>query len=181
MKTHTKTVCTCANPSSRAFGYFFSYGLKSSRLPRPPNCTCPGNVTGSEFSGGYTVNLLLVLFVRNVPFGLQRRVRFHVMPLFEGLYPLPCYRCHYSGCVEFREVVCRVVLCTGHHLWPEPSFCEFMRGPVLIVDTSAQSPSSISLGRSRTSACFPSGFVPGPRFFRSCRPHQTAHPPTCAR
>ena len=140
----------------------------------------PRDVPGSEFSGGYTRQLLLVLFVRNVPFGLESWVRLRV-PLFEGLYPLPCYRCHYSGSVELHEVVCRVVLCTGHHLWPEPSFCEFMRGPVLIVDTSAQSPSPIFLCRSPTSACFPSGFVPGPRFFRSCRPHQTAHPPTCAR
>ena len=106
-------------------------------------------------------------------FGLQRRLRFRVMPLFEGLYLLPFYRCHYSGCVELHEVVCRVVLCTGHHLWPEPSFCEFMRGPVLIVDTSAQSPSPIFLCRSPTSACFPSGFVPGPRFFRSC--HRPLH------
>ena len=101
----------------------------------PTKMDMPRDVPGREFSGGYTGQLLLVLFVRNVPFGLQRRVRFRVMPLFEGLYPLPCYRCHYSGCVELREVVCRVVLCTGHHLWPKPSYCEFTRGPVRIVDT----------------------------------------------
>ena len=111
----------------------------------------PRNVPGSEFSGGYTGQLLLILFVRNVPFGLQRQVKF------------------------------RVVLGTGYHLWSEPSFCEFMPGPVLIVDTSTQSTSSIFLGQSRTSVCFPSSFVPGPHFFCSCRPHQTAHPPTCAR
>ena len=95
----------------------------------------PRDVRGSEFSG-YTGQRLLILFVQNVPYGLQRRVTFRVMSLFESLYPLPCYRCHYSACNELREVVCRVVVCTGHHLWPEPSFCEFTRGPVLIVDTS---------------------------------------------
>ena len=147
----------------------------------PTKLHMPRDVIGSEFSGGYTGHLLLVLFIRNVPFGLQRRVRFRVMPLLEGLYPLPCYRCHYSGCVKLREVVCCIVLCTAHHLWPEPSFCEFTRGPVLIVDTSTESPSSIFLGRSRTNACFPSGFVPRPCFFRYCPPPQIAYPSTCAR
>ena len=31
------------------------------------------------------------------------RVRFRLVSLFEGLYPLACYWCHYSGSVELRE------------------------------------------------------------------------------
>ena len=96
------------------------------------------------------------------------RVRFRLVSLFEGLYPLACYWCHYSGSVELREVVCRVVVCAGHHTWTKPSFCEFMVGPVLIVKTNTQSPSSIFLGWSRTGVSCRSGFVFGPRFSRSC-------------
>ena len=80
----------------------------------PTKSHMPRDVPRSEFSGGYTGQLLLVLFVRNVPFGLQSRVRLRVS-IFEGLYPLPCYRCHYSCCVELHEVVCCIV-CTVHHL-----------------------------------------------------------------
>ena len=64
------------------------------------------------------------------------RVRFHLVPLFEGLCPLPCKRCPYSCPDELHEVVCRVVVCAGHHQWPEPSFCEFTIGPVLMVKTN---------------------------------------------
>ena len=84
----------------------------------------PRHVLGSEFSGGFPGQLLLVLFVRNVAFGLQCRAEFYFLPLFEGLYRLPCYRCRYSGPIEIRNVVCQVVDCAGHHLWPEPLFCE---------------------------------------------------------
>ena len=44
--------------------------------------------------------------------------------LVEGLYLLPSYRCCYIGPVEVRKVVCHVVDCAVHHLWPEPLFCE---------------------------------------------------------
>ena len=97
------------------------------------------------------------------------RVRFRLVSLFEGLYPLACYWCHYSGSVELREVVCRVVVCAGHHTWTKPSLCEFMVGPVLIVKTNTQSPSVIFLGRSHIGASCRPGFMHGPRFLRSCR------------
>ena len=42
------------------------------------------------------------------------------MPLFEGLYPIPGHRCHYSGLIELDEVVFHVVICDGHHVKPEP-------------------------------------------------------------
>ena len=75
----------------------------------PTKSHMPRDVPCSEFSGGYTGQLLLVLFVRNVPFGLESWVRLRV-PLFEGLYPLPRYRYLYPCPVELREVVCRIVI-----------------------------------------------------------------------
>ena len=84
----------------------------------------PRDVPGIEFSGGFPGQLVLVLFIRNVAFGLQRRVKFCFLPLFESLYLLPFYRCHYSGPVEVRKEVCHVVNCAGHHVWPEPLFSE---------------------------------------------------------
>ena len=125
-----------------------------------------GLVPGSEFSGGFPGHLLLV---RNVAFDPQRRVKFRFVWLFEGLYLFPCYQCRYSGPVELREVGCRIAVCAGHHAWPEPSFCKFTRGPVLIVDTNTQLPSSILLDESHTDVSSRLVFVVGPHFFRSCR------------
>ena len=90
-------------------------------------------VPGSEFSGGFQGQPLLVLLVRVIAFDSHRRLRFRFIPYFEDLYPLPDYRCRHSGPVKVYEMVCRVVVCASHHIRPESSFCELTHRRMLVV------------------------------------------------
>ena len=91
-------------------------------------------VPGSEFSGGFQGQSLLVLLVRTIAFDSHRWVRFCFILLFKGLCPLPRYRGHYLGLVELREMVCRIVVWARHYVRPEPPFCKLTRRSVLVVE-----------------------------------------------
>ena len=89
---------------------------------------------GTEFSGGYTGQLLLVFFVWNVAFGLRCRDGSRSASL--ALWRLvsasltPVYR--YSGPVELHEVVCSIVIRACYRIRPEPP-CVFLHRPMMVV------------------------------------------------
>ena len=57
-----------------------------------------------------------------------------VVPLFEDLYPLPCYWYCQPGSIEFSEMIRGIVICACYHVRPDSSFRELPHQAMLIVE-----------------------------------------------